>query len=230
MRYGRLPFTGDTIPGAVMEGVLAHIREGKVLKTYDFVDVIQQNERVGWQVKSTKCSTPVTWKRAKIPNASALIENSRSSARGVQELGNTIIDFCNLHARQSLALYKLDAIGYSRLVVFPDGNATYFERVLCTSDKPDIFQAADFVWSWSQQKQVKTKEQLPALHGFHLPTNKKWWAWHGLGENQLHFSGERVWWPDQSLEKSITFKLPSAYEKLSYEELIDLLARADIPN
>lgn len=86
-RYIRLPFSGKTIPGAIMEGVLAHVRDGQVLNTYDFVDVIEPVDRVGWQVKSTKSSTPVTWKRAKIPNAPELIENSRKSLQGLQDLG-----------------------------------------------------------------------------------------------------------------------------------------------
>jgi len=69
--YLKLPFSGDSIPGALMENVIASVRNGEVLNTYDFVDVINQNEKVGWQVKSTKASTPVTWKRAKIPSSQA---------------------------------------------------------------------------------------------------------------------------------------------------------------
>jgi len=52
--YARLPFAVDTVPGSLMEGTLADIRKAEVLKTYDFVDVLQRAEGCGWQVKSTK--------------------------------------------------------------------------------------------------------------------------------------------------------------------------------
>jgi len=75
-KYLRLPFSGDSIPGAVMESVLAQVRSGRRLGTYDFVDVVSSAEECGWQVKSTKAGTPVTWKRAKLPNSNELIEKS----------------------------------------------------------------------------------------------------------------------------------------------------------
>jgi hypothetical protein len=59
-KYLRLPFSGNTIPGAVMESVLAYIRKAQRLSTYDFVDVIDATKKCGWQVKSTKSQTPVT--------------------------------------------------------------------------------------------------------------------------------------------------------------------------
>jgi hypothetical protein len=65
--YMRLPLSSDTIPGGIMEALFAHVREGVMLGKYDFVDVIKPGSKCGWQVKSTKASTPVTWKRAKIP-------------------------------------------------------------------------------------------------------------------------------------------------------------------
>ena len=65
--YMRLPLSTDTIPGSIMEALLAYVRKGVVLGKYDFVDVIKPETKCGWQVKSTKASTPVTWKRAKIP-------------------------------------------------------------------------------------------------------------------------------------------------------------------
>jgi len=228
--YIRLPFSGQTIPGAIMEGILAHIRAGKVLNTYDFVDVIKPADKVGWQVKSTKASTPVTWKRAKIPNAPELIKNSRNNAQGLQDLGDAIINFCNEHARQSLDIYDLDEIGYSRLVINPGGNVTYFERILCTRENPHVFEAGDFEWVWSKPKKTTKKEQLQALHGIHKASNKKWWAWHGLGENQLHFSGESAWWPDNDDDHTTAFKFPSDDEKLSIEDFLDLLSKAEIPN
>src|SRR5205814_2769173 len=79
--YARLPFALDSVPGAVMEGTLEHVRKAKRLNTYDFVDVVNSSDRCGWQVKSTKASTPVTWKRAKIPDARNLIVASESSQK-----------------------------------------------------------------------------------------------------------------------------------------------------
>lgn len=186
--YMRLPLSSDTIPGAIMEALLAHVRQGVVLGKYDFVDVIKPGSKCGWQVKSTKESTPVTWKRAKIPMREKLISASRKSKGGLQALGDAIIDFCNAHVQASLDTYELEQIGYCRLIVHADGQVTYFERLLATRQRPQLFAPSDFVWKWSQPKETKKKEQLQALHGIHKTTNKKWFAWHGLGENQLHFS------------------------------------------
>jgi hypothetical protein len=193
--YMRLPLSSNTIPGAVMEALLGYVREGNVLGTYDFVDVIKPKLNCGWQVKSTKASTPVTWKRAKIPNREKLISLSHKSQVGLQQLGDAIVDFCNAHVQRSLDSYELEQIGYCRLIVHDDGQVTYFERSLVTRESPLLFEPSDFTWKWSKPKKIRKKEQLQALHGTHKPTNKKWFAWHGLGENQLHFSGERNWWP-----------------------------------
>ncbi|MFQ5852698.1 MAG: hypothetical protein ACE5JU_19230 [Candidatus Binatia bacterium] len=228
-RYVRLPFSGDTIPGAVMEAVLAHVRGAERLNTYDFVDVVNRDEHCGWQVKSTKVGTPVTWKRAKIPNARALIEASRKSSAGLQRLGDAIIEFCNAHVQRSLEDYGLNEIGYCRLIVHEDGRVTYFEKLLCTRHKPLLFTPEDFVWRWSTPKRTVRKEQLQALHGIHNPTNKKWWAWHGLGENQLHFSGESAWWPGAGDHHTVTFSLPTEAEKVPLEGLLKLLSRLDAP-
>lgn len=227
--YLRLPFSGETIPGAVMEAVLAYARDATTLHTYDFVDVIKRDARCGWQVKATKAATPVTWKRAKIPNATSLIRASRRSASGLQDLGNAIIEFCNIHARQSLIAYDLDEIGYSRLIIHEDGHVTYFERLLCTRKNPDLFNPRDFKWKWSRPKRTIKKEQLSALHGIHVPTGKKWWAWHGLGENQLHFSGEVAWWPKKGNGHVAMFRLPTDREKISFENLMEFLSRLDMP-
>lgn len=221
--YLRLPFSTDAVPGAFLEAVLAHVREGQVLATYDYVDVIQRQQRVGWSIKSTKADTPLTWKRAKITDKTALIAASQTDAAGLQALGNEIIRFCNAHAHASLNKYKLDAIGFGRLILSKDGSVRYFERELCTVDKPDIFNAADFSWRWSVQKQGGKKEQLSALHGFHEPTGARWWAWHGHGENQLHFTGERAWWPAAGDPHAIAFDVPTAADKLSLERLAELL-------
>lgn len=229
-RYIRLPFSGETIPGATMEGVLAHVKDAKVLNTYDFVDVIKPSDNCGWQVKSTKSSTPVTWKRAKIPNSLELIEKSRLDSQGLQELGDAIIEFCNEHARQSLETYQLEEIGYARLIINPGGQVTYFERLLCTRQNPHVFEPRDFEWIWSKPKNIRKKEQLQALHGIHKKTGKKWWAWHGLGENQLHFSGEKAWWPSPASDYTTAFRFPSEDDKLSLKDFLELLSRAEIPN
>lgn len=227
-KYASLPFSTDTIPGAVMEAVLANVRGGEVLRTYDFVDVIRKEDRVGWQVKSTKAATPVTWKRAKIPNAEKLIAQSKNSDKDLQSLGNAIIDFCNQHALASLNDYDLDEIGYARLILHDDGKVTYFERCLCTRKNPRVFNAEEFLWRWSTPKKTTKKEQLQALHGIHRQSKKKWWAWHGLGENQLHFSGEGEWWPSPNDPHIATFRFPSADERVSLEALIAFLERADL--
>lgn len=218
--YLKLPFSGDIIPGALMESVIASVRNGNVLKTYDFVDVINRDLKVGWQVKSTKASTPVTWKRAKIPKSIELINASRIDEIGLQSLGNEIIKFCNDHATESFNTYDLVEIGFARLIVHADRKITYFEKVLCTKDQPKIFHEEDFIWKWSIPKKTTKKEQLQALHGIHKPSNSKWFAWHGLGENQLHFSGEKCWWPIDSARK-IEFSFPE--RRLSQPELMKFL-------
>jgi len=225
--YIRLPFSCETIPGAIMEAVLAKVRNGVVLNTYDFVDVINKEDYCGWQVKSTKASTPVTWKRAKLPNQEALIKNSRKGVKGAQALGDAIIDFCNNHVCHSFEQYDLHEIGYSRLVIHDDGQISYFEKLLCVRDNPNIFDKSEFTWKWSSPKKTKKKEQLPALHGIHKPTQKKWWAWHGLGENQLHFSGEKAWWPTDNEDHIITFARPTGNEKVLLEKLFEFLSELD---
>ena len=116
-RYARLPFSSDIFPGTVIEAVIAHVHSGEILKTYDFVDVIKREQHCGWQVKSTKASTPVTWKRAKIPDRNLRIRESEDSERGLQRLGDAIINFCNAHVAESLSRYDLEKIGYARLIV-----------------------------------------------------------------------------------------------------------------
>ncbi|MDT5060628.1 MAG: hypothetical protein QOH63_1087 [Acidobacteriota bacterium] len=194
-KYIRLPFSSVNIPGAVLEAAMAHIRRGTVLRTYDFVDVIKRDEHIGWQMKSTLAKTPVTWKRAKIPDSPKLIKESKKSAKGAQELGDAILTFCNAHAAASLGDYDLNEIGFSRLIVHASGQVTYYERLLCSKKNPVLFNPEEFKWKWSEPKKTIKKEQLSAFHGTHIPSGKKWFAWHGLGENQLHFPGEKTWWP-----------------------------------
>jgi hypothetical protein len=190
--YSRMLFALETIPGSFMENVLAYVRQGSALNTYDFVDVINAEKHIGWQVKSTKDTTPVTWKRAKIKNSDNLVRASQESEQGLANLGNAIIDFCNEHALESIKKYHLEEIYYSRLVICENQEVLYFEKLLCTRNNPAIFNKNDFFWKWSTRKNTVRKEQLPALHGFNKQTNEKWFAWHGLGENQLHFSGKKT--------------------------------------
>lgn len=222
--YTRLPFSPGVIPGGTMENVLAHVRDAQVLNTYDFVDVIKADQGIGWQIKSTKGATPVTWKRAKIPNRTKLIEQSLKSAKGLQQLGDAIIQFCNDHAKESIDKYNLDEIGYCRLIIHDDGNVTYFERELCTRAKPQPFNPREFHWKWSTQKKTNGKEQLQALHGYHIRTKKKWWAWHGLGENQLHFCSEKTWWPGDRSNHAVTFRFPTEDVRIPIDKLARLLA------
>jgi hypothetical protein len=232
--YMRIPFfQDDTIPGKIMEKIISIVHSGVQLATYDYVDVVKKGD-VGWQVKSTKSSTPLTWKRAKIPDSTTLISKSENSETGRQELGDAIIDFCNAHAADSLEKYELNEIGYSRLIMFEDNTAIYFERLLCSKQNKLIFDKKDYAWQWSTQKQANKKEQLTALHGTNIITKKKAFAWHGRGENQLHFSGEGDWWPDIETPNkfgeikfskdrhAIKFKLSP--EKVDWEKLTGFLS------
>jgi hypothetical protein len=95
------------------------------------------------------------------------------------------------------------------------------ESIDDTPKDPTLFNPDDFDWQWSKPKHTVKKEQLPALHGRNVHTDTKWWAWHGLGENQLHFYGEKAWWPE--FDKSancIEFELPSCEEKMTMEKFI----------
>lgn len=223
--YTRLPFHSGSIPGAIMEKVLADVRGGTVLQTYDFVDVIDPDSKIGWQVKSTRLATPVTWKRAKIPNAAELIEASLANQEALQSLGDAIISFCNHHAQESLEKYDLAEIGYARLIINGDSNAQYFEKIICDESNPQVFRADQFQWKWSSPKVTVRKEQLPALHGIDRVTNEKWFAWHGRGENQLHFSGERAWWPGEDSDHTISF--PTGFnDQISLEYLVELMSHS----
>lgn len=171
--------------------------------------------------------TPVTWKRAKIPNKENLVAASLNSADGLQDLGDEIIAFCNRHAQRSFANYGLDSIVFSRVILHADRRVTYYERLLCTRSAPELFNPHEFAWRWTQQKKTHGKEQKPALHGVQKLSGRKWFAAHILGENQLHFAGESAWWPAAGSPQAITFKLPEPSERLSLAELIALLDRHD---
>lgn len=218
----------DAIPGEVMEGIIALVHNAKGLNTYDYVDVCLSGD-VGWSVKSTKSETPLTWKRAKIGDALTLIDASRIDPSGLQALGDSIIDFCNKHAKESIDKYDLKQIMYSRLIMFNDGSAVYFEKLISTIDNPNIFNKSNYTWQWSTPKTTVKKEQLQALHGTEILSKQKAFAWHGLGENQLHFSGEKAWWPEITIPPlagtvnysadghAIAFRFPS--DKVSWEFL-----------
>jgi hypothetical protein len=233
--YMKIPFfQDDSIPGKIMEKIISLVRNGEQLTTYDYVDVCIRND-VGWSVKSTKENTPLTWKRAKIPNSAKLISESENDAAKCQKLGDSIIAFCNGHISQSLAQYSLKSIGYSRLILLNNNTAVYFERELCDKANPNVFKASDYTWKWSKSKNTKGKEQLSALHGTNIATGKKAFAWHGKGENQLHFNGEKDWWPDfpekitskstkpvfSSDNHAISFSLPD--EKVGWGKLVAFL-------
>jgi hypothetical protein len=225
--YSRLPVAERNIPGAIMEAILAYVHKGaEVLHNYDFVDVLNRQERVGWQVKSTHEGTPLTWMRAKIPNRNTLIA-AADNPEGIKILGGEILKYANDHIHRAFTDYQLDVIGYVRLIIRDNGTVTYFERKLCTSKKPILFNPENFRWNWSEQKQSRKKEQLPALVGTHIPTGEKWWAWHGRGENQLHFSAERTWWPAKGAKNCVTFPQPTAAQRLSFDDLERLIEAFD---
>ena len=212
----RLPYF-DSLPGAALEEILAHVYGGRRTGTYDFADVVNEDTRTGWQVKSTRHSTPVTWKRAKLPDKESLINESHTPS-GAQMLGDAIIRFCNHAAKESIEKYELYSLKYARLIDYMDGRLTYFERTLPISG--NVFNPRDFTWSWSRQRTAK-KEQLSAFHGIHVNLGRAWFAWHGRGENQLHFKGERHWWPAETSSNRRDFSRVG--DTLSVSDLADLI-------
>lgn len=225
-------FSDDAIPGKIMEKVISIVRGGEQLPTYDYVDVCIRGD-VGWSVKSTKESSPLTWKRAKIPNSAALIAASENNPKLCKELGDLVIEFCNENVRKSMKRFKLKRIGYSRLVMFEDCTAIYFEKEIANINNNEVFNQSDYRWEWSTPKTSEIKEQLNSLHGENIKTGNKAFAWHGKGENQLHFSGEKDWWPTIKAPKklgdivfsadnhAIAFKLPKS--KVDWEVLVAFL-------
>ena len=207
--YMKLSLSDDVIPGSFMEKVVATIHDGAVLKTYEFIDVVNRKNGVAWQVKSTKKNTPLTWKRVKIRGAASLIDKSKHEVHGLQQLGNLIIEHCNDHCIESMTKYNLREVGYARLIV-EKTELIYFERVLCTKKNPMLFDRTKFRWEWSDPYKSTKKEYLPALHGMHVDSGEKWFAWFGQGENQLHFHGESVWRTDPNTS-ILTFPTPSLY-------------------
>jgi|GEM_PF-5048470 len=154
---------GRHIPGGFLERVLARVHGGYSSGKYDFVDIVGQNP-IGWQVKSTKRGTPITWKRAKIERKEAMIlatEKGSPAERklALQALGDAIIQFCNDNIEASFRKYpQLETIQYARLIHQPDDTLTYFERPLVTRDSPTLFHPADFVWEWHLTEVTVTEE------------------------------------------------------------------------
>ncbi len=220
-RYHRLPFSSlDSIPGAVMEAALEIARgpNARVLKTYDFVDVVDDASHLGWQVKSTKHGTPITWKRAKIRDAGNRRRYAHSSIEAAQEVGNELIAFCNNHALESLQHYELKSIGYARLIVWPNSRATYFERPLISRKQPILFRPEDFTWRWTDGRPNASKEQQGALAGYDA-RQVRWFSWYS--ENQLHFNNEKAWWLPDGHPNRLDF--PLSKKKIETEVLLEWL-------
>ncbi|MDR2685210.1 MAG: hypothetical protein LBB23_00355 [Rickettsiales bacterium] len=65
---------------------------------------------------------------------------------------------------------------------------------------------------------------MQALHGTDTKTGKKVWAWHGLGEDQLHFCGEKDWWITQGSDCPFAnLKMPDSDEKIDTETFLSCL-------
>lgn len=218
--YLCLPFASDNVPGSYAEDIIANHYGGEKLNNYDFADVISKDMGIGWQVKSTKAETTVTWKRAKVEDSAEWIELSdQGDDDATQMLGNLVLELCNNHARKSLAKYGLSEIRYARIVL-DDKRLIYFEKKLIDNKNDQLFDPGSITWRWSTPRKLESKEQLSALHGF--SGQDKWFAWHGRGENQLHFTGERLWWPENDIELEYS-AIDVRDHKVSWEELFSWL-------
>lgn len=91
-----------------------------------------------------------------------------------------------------------------------------------------LFNSEHYTWEWSQPKQTKGKEQLSAFTAKHKETGVKHFAWHGLGENQLHFSGEKTWWLPQEDAHRIDFYVPDEASKVDFETIAEWLSQLPI--
>jgi len=193
--------------GFELEDIVAHVRGGKTTKNRDFADVVLTV--TGFQIKSGFDTTPITWKRIRITHGIRLIQESHLDASICQQIGDSVIAACNAHVAHSFEKYGLEEIGYGRLIFYGNSTAVYFERPLCTRKAMMLFAPADFRWEWGKR----------ALHGLHRDTGETWFRWNGDdSDNQLHFAGERRWWPADNDPHCIRFDLP---EVMSLEEFIE---------
>jgi len=187
------------------------VRHGRPTRSKDFADVVASSN--GWQVKRGYAQTTMTWKRIAVAETDAeMVRESRTDPIARQLLGNHIIARCNGHLWESFKIHGLQAMGYCRLIV--DGRmACYFERELCTNNTTPLFQHEDFEWIWSNRS---------VLHGKHRNSGERWFGWNGVrSDNQLHFVGERCWWPTDD-DHSIRFSIPDEFT------LSEFLARCSL--
>lgn len=219
--YLKLPVaSGDRVPGEDFEKIVAAAINGEALGKKDFVDVLTFDKRWGKQTKSGIYGNNIIWKRAKIDNSEQLVLESKNSISAAQQLGKLLIDQCNEHIIDSINKYNLDGITYSRLIIKEPDILEYFEKFLCTKNDPIVFESKDIYWKWSNTKKSLKKEYLPALHGINIKTGETIWQWNGLGDNQLNFPGEKLWWP----KNRTIFTFPNDNEKVSFEKLLVLLS------
>ncbi len=121
--YSYLPFSSGRIPGTYAENIIAEHYNGEQLHTYDFVDVVSNSMSVGWQVKSSRYSTPVTWKRAKISDSAQLIfASDKGDQAALERLGKLVLKSCNDHIERSLNDYNLKEIRYARILLKDNKN------------------------------------------------------------------------------------------------------------
>lgn len=209
--YQSLPFFDGSVPGKILETLVAFAFQGRVLNTLDFVDVV--SGKVGWQVKSIKAGSDVTWKRVTIANPEFLLELSYEEPAF---LGRYLIDICNDHIFDSFVKYGLEDIRYIKAEIHPS-NVVLVEKSIVTNDSIVAFDHDDFYWHWTEPKHRNNKELLPSFSGFHKETNSKWFSWNGLGDNQFRFTYEKVWAMEGAVSKSISTE---DVVSVSLEELI----------
>lgn len=219
--YTRIPFIEENaIPGNIMENAVSIARNGTQLPCYGFIDVI--NDNIGWQVKSSRKKSPLTWGQVKAP--SNLLQSKDAIA-----LGNHLINSINESSIAAMEKFNLETIGYARLIVYPNNHAVYFEKELSNRTNPIIFNPKTYLWSWSNCTRKSNKETKPSLVGINTITGMREFSWHCLSGSQLHFDAEYQWWPKIKIPKSeddvifsskhhaISFMLPS--KKISWDAI-----------
>ncbi len=241
--YLRLPLFRDYasgIPGYLLEYAVATARGAVILPTKDFVDVVLPSAQLGWQVKSLLEHSPLTWKRVPLKGDKTRLIAGATTSPGLKKLGDAIIQDCNLKARGSLNLdfknnlrarnlvgtrkLQLSEIGYSCLMVFPDRNkATYFERLLITTNKPDLFNPEDYVWNSPEMEEKQSADNVSrsAYVGRYI-NGRKHFSWHGkTNDHQVHFEGDIDWRNEASEDNKIEFDLPTAQDYIDEKTFTD---------